>query len=257
MKKRNKIKNIEILFEDEYLLILNKPADLPIMPDHWDITKQNLKELLPILFANHLKKDEEFLFTYHLDKEISGILIIAKNDKTQSFINQQFEKHTILKTYLGLANGSLHISNGEINLPIFPSKKKHTWIDHKKGKEALTKYEVLERFRNYTYLALCPYTEHTHQLRVHLQEIGFPLAVDKMYDKGEPIYLSNIKPKYRKSVFKRGKLFEERPLLAHLALHLSQLTFIHPNGDSINISADLPKDFRITLKYLHQFQSLN
>jgi len=121
-------------------------------------------------------------------------------------------------------------------------------VDPKNGKKSKTQFEVLEIFSGWMLLRCLPLIERAHQIRVHLRHAGFPIVGDGLYG-GKPLWLSRIKPNYR---LKPGK--EERPLLSRVALHAESLELTHPvTTEPLTITADLPKDFKVALKYLRQF----
>jgi 23S rRNA-/tRNA-specific pseudouridylate synthase len=122
-------------------------------------------------------------------------------------------------------------------------------IDPVNGKKAKSVFDVTEKFSGYTALTCRPVTERTHQLRIHLKHAGFPIIGDKLYG-GKPLWLSRLKKDFR---LKRGR--EERPLIARVALHAQELSLPHPiTNEPVTISAELPKDLRVALRYLREFR---
>ena len=121
-------------------------------------------------------------------------------------------------------------------------------IVHRKGKEALTDYKVLESFGIYSLVQFQIHTGRTHQIRVHLKDIGHPIVCDPLYGDGKPVLVSSLKSKFKLS----KDVEEERPILGRLALHAFQLSFTDMNGEMVAIEAPLPKDMRATLQQLQK-----
>ena len=134
-----------------------------------------------------------------------------------------------------------------INEPISEHPvKKGLMTVHRKGKESITEYEVIESFRLFSWMQFRILTGRTHQIRVHMKHLGHPIVCDELYGDGKPVYISQLKHHYKLS----KEELEERPLLSRLALHASQLTFKGLNGEEISLEAPLPKDLRALLNQL-------
>jgi 23S rRNA pseudouridine955/2504/2580 synthase/23S rRNA pseudouridine1911/1915/1917 synthase len=243
---------IEVLFEDEYLLVINKPAGLLVIPDHWDPTLPNLIELLTLRYEQSRNKEAQTLWVVHrIDKETSGLVLFARHPDMHSALNQWFEEGKIEKKYLAIVRGAPQRLKDTIDLPIHLSAgKKFRMEIHKSGKPAITQYKVIEKFRLFSLLEITPKTGRTHQIRVHLSGIGCPLAVDQMYGSGKGIGIHHLKKTYYKP-------FEEteRPLLINrLTLHAHKIDFIDPITDEPrSFEAQLPKDFMALLKGLRKW----
>jgi len=238
----------ETIYEDEAIILINKPANLLTVPDRWEPELPNLLEWLNTRHHPHK------IYTVHrLDADTSGIVIFAKSAAAHRHLCVQFEQQQVHRIYLGLVNGVMPTSHGEINLPLAESPHKPGMMMIKKGgKAAITYWEVLEQFRNYTYLKIIPQTGRMHQIRVHLKHIGYPLLLDLKYNIHNPIYLSQLKKNY---IPKPEQL--EKPLIDRLALHASELSFIHPlTGQLYQMTCDLPKDFKATLRNLRKYRGL-
>lgn len=228
-----------IVFENEDFIALNKPSGLLSIPDRKG-TDISLKVLL--------KENYGEIFTVHrLDKETSGLIIFAKNEATHKHLSGQFESRQTKKIYRGLVIGSLLEKKGSINFPIAEHPALNgTMIVHRKGKESLTDYEVLEDFGIYSWLQFQIHTGRTHQIRVHMKESGHPIVCDTLYGDGKPVLVSSLKTKFKLS----KDAEEEKPILNRLALHAFQLSFKDTGGDMIELEAPLPKDIRATLQQL-------
>ena len=164
----------EILFEDGNIIAVNKPAGLASIAES-DIEKDSLHSLL----QENLKQK---LFVVHrLDKEVSGVILYAKNAATHKLLNKQFNERTVRKYYLALVHGIVKDGEGVIKKAIREFGSGRMGIDERKGKRSETKYRVLEKYKNYTLVELNPSTGRRHQLRVHLYSIGHPIVGDLRY----------------------------------------------------------------------------
>ncbi|MBL0269058.1 MAG: RNA pseudouridine synthase [Chitinophagaceae bacterium] len=230
-----------IIQENENWVAINKPSGLLSIPDR-EGKEISLKILLKEKYGN--------IFTVHrLDKDTSGLIIFAKNETAHKFLSQQFEARQTRKIYQGLVIGVPAEEEGSIDAPIAEHPAQNgTMIVHRKGKEALTDYKVLESFGIYSLLQFRIHTGRTHQIRVHLKDIGHPIVCDPLYGDGKPVLVSSLKSKFKLS----KDVEEERPILGRLALHAFQLSFTDMNGEMVAIEAPLPKDMRATLQQLQK-----
>lgn len=229
-----------IIFENEDFVAVNKPSGLLTIPDREGAN--GLKNLLRDKYGN--------IFTVHrLDKDTSGIVVFAKNEISHRHLSQQFEGRETKKIYNGLVLGSPFEQSGVINEPIaeHPTKK-GVMVVYRKGKESITEYEVLEKFRLFSWMQFHILTGRTHQIRVHMKHLGHPIVCDEVYGDGKPVFISQIKNNYKLS----QNTEEEKPILSRLALHASQLTFKQMNGEAITLEAPLPKDLRALLNQLNK-----
>ena len=235
---------IEIIFEDDDLVIVNKPSGVLSIPDRYVADKPNLVKYLNQLFEN--------VFVVHrLDRETSGIICFAKNAEAHKSMSLQFESRTVDKIYYALVEGQVYKQNDTIEKPIGPSlSQAGKMVITSKGKKSVTLYEVLERFKHYTLVAANIKTGRTHQIRVHFESIGHPLAVDEIYGRKSAFFLSSVK--LRK--YKTGKNKEERPLMSRTTLHATELSIDHPTTkERMTIKAALPKDFSAVLNQLRKW----
>lgn len=236
---------IEILFEDEALLIVNKPPDLLTIPDRFDISKPNLYHLLSEQY------EEKIYIVHRIDRETSGIICFAKTEEAHKHLSQQFEGRTVNKTYLALVEGKPNPPEGTIDKPIGPHPTQAGIMTvMKSGKSAVTDYKTIEVFKAFSLVEANIKTGRTHQIRVHFKSIGHPLAVDPLYGKREVFYLSEIKHRS----YQLGKDQEERPLMSRTTLHAYQLTLEHPGtGERMSFQAPLPKDFQAVVNQLNKW----
>lgn len=242
LKWRLESAGAEILYDDDDIIVLDKPANLLVIPDRYRHDLPNLSSIL----TEELGK----IFVVHrLDKETSGVVLFAKTAAAHASLNEQFEGRLVEKLYAGIVTGEPHDEQGRIDSPLAESDIPGVMrVDQKSGKESVTEYRVLERFHGYSLLEMRPRTGRTHQIRVHLKSVGMPLLGDKIYGEGKPFFLSSVKPSYRSSG-------EEKPLLDRTALHAFALSFDHPRtGERSNHSAGLPKDMNSVLRYLRKFR---
>ena len=230
-----------IVFENEDYVAINKPSGLLSIPDR-EGKEVSLKIILKEKYGN--------IFTVHrLDKDTSGLIVFAKNEATHKHLSKQFEDRQTKKIYVGLVIGSPMEKSGSINAPIAEHPALNgTMIVHRKGKESLTDYEVREDFGIYSWVQFRIHTGRTHQIRVHMKDIGHPVVCDPVYGDGKPVLVSSLKSK-----FKLSKLVEEeKPILGRLALHSLQLAFVDINGNPVELTAEPPKDMRATLQQLNK-----
>ena len=197
---------LDIFYQDEDVIIINKPVGMMVHPAT-GCYSGTLTNALLYHFQNLSDVNGAIRpgIVHRLDRETSGLILVAKNNKAHTYIAKQFEKHTIYKKYVALVKGAIAFDQGEINAPIRDHPRffdlKQVAFDGE-GREAVTYYEVLKRYDDKTLVALFPQTGRTHQLRVHLRHLGHPILGDDKYG--------------RKESFER------------LALHAQILGFKHP-----------------------------
>jgi 23S rRNA pseudouridine955/2504/2580 synthase/23S rRNA pseudouridine1911/1915/1917 synthase len=232
---------LTIVFENDEFVVVDKPSGLLSIPDR-EGDELSLKRILKDKYGE--------IYTVHrLDKETSGLIVFAKNEETHKYLSQAFEQRSVEKYYLGIVKGTLYEKEKTIDAPIAQNTVKKTqMIIHKRGKESVTDYRVLEEFRKFTFVEFRIHTGRTHQIRVHMQYVGHPIVCDEIYGDGEPVYLSSIKKNYNLSKNEP----EERPLLNRLALHAYRLHFSDAKGNKYQIEASLPRDMNALLKQLRK-----
>ena len=234
---------VPIVFEDENLIALNKPSGLLTIPDRFDPTIPSLKSELTVKYKN--------LFVIHrLDRDTSGIILFAKNPEAHKFYSQQFEERRVSKKYHALVHGTMPAKEGTFDSPIAEHPAiRGKMVVARKGKNAITHYQVEETFRSYCWLSVHIKTGRTHQIRVHFQNAGHPIVCDPLYGNNQPLFLSAIKKNF--NLAKNAD--EETPLLKRLGLHAFQLAFSTPAGDDITLEAELAKDLHATVKQLKKW----
>ncbi|MEY5069876.1 MAG: hypothetical protein RLZ47_1738 [Bacteroidota bacterium] len=228
-----------ILFENDDLLVVNKPPFLSSLDDR-DGGEINLLRL-----AKQYVPDAQIC--HRLDKETSGAIIIAKNPEAYRFVSMQFEHREVSKIYHAIINGSHQFDDLLVDLPILNLGNKNVAISKQDGKAAQTYFKSLVFFKHYTLVECKPITGRMHQIRIHLASQRAAIAGDEMYG-GQPVMLSDIKRGY-----KLGKDQEELPIMKRFALHAKEVSFKINPGTEISVHAPYPKDFATLLKLLDKF----
>jgi 23S rRNA pseudouridine955/2504/2580 synthase/23S rRNA pseudouridine1911/1915/1917 synthase len=239
-----------VLHEDDDVIAVEKPAGLAVIPGRGESEDllHRLAEQIGLPASG--QTDRRLRIVHRLDKDTSGVLLLAKHIGAQRALSEQFQNNLIEKEYLALVAGRPGGNQGEIDAPLapHPTSPKHMAVT-KHGRPARTGWRVEERFRHYALLRVFPKTGKTHQIRVHLAHIGLPLAIDPLYNRSATggIFLSHFKRDYRPT---RGEV--ERPLIDRLTLHAEKLTFVHPSGTRLAIECPPPKDLRAVLTQLRR-----
>lgn len=258
-----------ILYEDSALVAFDKPSGLLVAPDRWDKQRENL------MAEVHAAMGRTVANVHRLDADTSGVLLCAKSKPALDFLSGQFQSKQVRKVYHALVvippvaeamKVVAPIRDDEGNLPEAFTLELALGADEanpgrmrvfrrRGGKACSTEFRTLERFtapdgRRYAWVECRPLTGRTHQLRVHLAAAGAPILGDRFYGIPEAqLRLSDLKRGYK------GR-DDERPLLDRLALHASELEVIHPDSRVPHrLSAPLPHDFEVALKYLRKFAS--
>ncbi|MEW6101720.1 MAG: RluA family pseudouridine synthase [Candidatus Omnitrophota bacterium] len=210
---------LPILFEDNDIIALDKPEGLASIPEA-DLSKDSAFSL-----ASAYAKQKIYP-VHRLDKEVSGVIIFAKNAQAHKFLNEQFSKKTVQKIYLALAHGVVVKDSGIIEKPIREYGSGRMGVDNQRGKNSFTKFEVVKRGKDFTLMKVFPLTGRKHQIRVHLYNIGHPIAGDKRY---------------------KDKPLQDR--FTRLMLHAHKISFTLPAGEKKEIEAPLPESFRKSLPF--------
>lgn len=234
---------VEIIYHDDSVIVVNKPPNFLSIPDRYS-------QQLPNVLGTLREKFGEVFTVHRLDKPTSGIMCFAKTAEANKHLSEQFLNRTVSKIYLALVDGIPLRKEGVIDKPIAQNKiNSSRMIIAERGKRSITEWKVIEEFKKYTLVEANIKTGRTHQIRVHFQSLGHPLAVDELYGKREALYLSEIKSNY-----KIGKFDSERPLMFRTTLHANKLTFHHPETNEVlNFEAPLHKDFAAIVKQLRKW----
>ncbi|MGV8879215.1 MAG: RluA family pseudouridine synthase [Sphingobacteriaceae bacterium] len=237
---------LDIIYEDDDVMIINKPAGLVVHPGYANYTGTLVNGLvfhfnqLPTMPGNEGRPG----LVHRIDKDTSGLLLISKNERAMTWLARQFFEHTITRKYLALAWGDLQEDGtvtGYIGRSLKDRRVMSNYDDDEKGKWSITHYKVLERM-NYVTLIECQLeTGRTHQIRAHMKHIGRPLFNDATYG-GDKILKGTVFNKYKQFVENCFKI------LPRQALHAQTLGFIHPTTRKYMLfEAPLPKDFALAL----------
>lgn len=241
---------LQVLFEDDFLALINKPADMVVHPakGHWSGTLVNA---LQFHFGELSQVGGDYRpgIVHRLDRDTSGVILIAKDELTHRDLGLQFEHRKIFKEYTAITAGVLDRDSdyieGRIAHHPHDRIKMTTTEEEEDGKEACSYYEVIERFRGFTLCRIHPRTGRTHQIRVHLASVGCPVLADKIYGGRDCLRLSDLVPNLDPEV--------DAVLMPRQALHASRLRFKHPrSGAVIEATAPLPAEFEKTLAALRQ-----
>ena len=237
---------IDIIFENDDILVINKPTGVSVTAD-----RGGDADILQLLNAQ-ITVTEPLRLIHRLDKDTSGIMLLAKHKPAQSRYSSLFAKRQVCKLYLALVNGPLSYPGGSIKDPIARSQRnpRAMHIHPRLGKPAHTVWKQLADFGEISLVAAQTITGRTHQIRIHFSHRGMPLAIDPMYGPNKPLMLSSFKNGYRP---KQDR--EEPPIIDRLTLHAYQLTI--PVGDEENpqmqtFVAGLDKKFAAAVKLLNK-----
>ncbi|MCK4592442.1 RluA family pseudouridine synthase [Candidatus Parcubacteria bacterium] len=240
--KGGKISEIEIIYEDNDVIVINKPAG--VLSQRAESSKAPAVSDFLVKYYPKIKEvgedEQRYGIVHRLDKDTSGVIIVAKNNKSFEFLKSQFKNRKVQKTYTALVYGTVEPKEGIIDLKIGRSKTRpnmQTVIDTKKkadikSREALSLYKTVKNYENYTLLEVQPKTGRMHQIRVHLKALGFPVVGDKKY------------------FFKKYRNIE--PKLERQFLHAGKLKIKLPNGEISTFKSKLPKDLE---KFLNKINS--
>jgi 23S rRNA pseudouridine1911/1915/1917 synthase len=234
----------DIIYEDEYIVAVNKPAGVLSIPDRFNPAIPNIVSQLKL-------KYEDIIPVHRLDKFTSGVNLYAKNPETHRLLSMAFEGREIEKYYVAIVDGVPNPESGRIEVPLSESTvTRGKMLVHNRGKESITDYKIIKSYRHYSHLYIRIYTGRMHQIRVHLQYLGNPLIVDALYGRRDAFYLSEIKLKK----FNLAKDADERAILTRQPLHAERLVIMHPQTEQkLELIAPLPKDMSATLSQLDKW----
>lgn len=211
---------MKTLYEDRYLLIVDKPAGLSVLPDGWEKDSEYLVRMLE-------EKYGKIFIVHRLDKITSGVMVFARDAETHRVLNTQFENHEAHKTYHAIVEGNPKWEEKVARHPLRANvgHKHRTMVDDKNGKPSETRFRVMKRYQESALVEAKPMTGRTHQIRVHAYALGHPLVEDVLYGA-------------------RDRYGLPRPML-----HAQSLSFIHPaTNERVKFSAPHPVDFEEALK---------
>lgn len=189
----------------------------------------------------------DYQLCHRLDKETSGVLVVAKNPEAYRHFALQLEKRQVKKVYHAVLNGLHRFDNFEADEPLMTASNKSR-VDVRAGKPSLTLVHTLEVYKKHTFVKCFPVSGRLHQIRIHMAHHQAPLAGDPLYG-GAPPYLSELKKNFK---FKKWE--EEKPMIGRVALHAYQIAFTECDGRPVEASAEYPKDFSVLLKLLAKYK---
>jgi RluA family pseudouridine synthase len=236
-----------ILWQDESLVIFNKPAGLLTLPDGYDTQAPHLRSQLEPQFGR-------LWIVHRLDRETSGVIVLARSAAAHRRLNTQFDQHQVDKRYHALLTGNPDWEQREIELALRANgdRRHRTVVDPQRGKPCLTRVQVLERFGRYTLVEAQLLTGRTHQVRAHLAALGHPLAADLLYGAPRNLLLSELKPGFCPGI--KG----ECAILERTGLHAFFLALLHPlSGERLEFHAPYPPDFAGALRQLRRYCPLS
>jgi 23S rRNA pseudouridine1911/1915/1917 synthase len=214
---------LDIVFEDNSILVVNKPAGMVVHPGAGVYSGTLVNALLAHAHAlSSVGGKFKPGIVHRLDKDTSGLLLVAKTDPIHLALAKQFQEHTILRRYIALVKASMELDEGEVDVPISRSLRDRTRmnIDFAAGRKAVSFYRVLKRYQDYTLIEVYPRTGRTHQIRVHMAYLGHPVLGDIVYGS-------------KSTAIKRQ------------ALHAREIGFRHPlTQENMKFSSSLPEDMR-------------
>lgn len=223
---------LDIIYEDDDLLVINKPQGMVVHPAHGHYEKTLVNALLAhCKDLSGINGNLRPGIVHRIDKDTSGLIVVSKNDVSHLFLAEQLKDHTMHREYFALVKGYIKENEGKIDLPIARSKqnRQKMAVDGADGKKAITYFNVEKRFNDYTLLRCKLMTGRTHQIRVHLSYIGHPVEGDSVYSKT------------------KNRLYDNGQLL-----HAYKLTFIHPKTKKeMSFECPLPQYFIDIINNLH------
>lgn len=245
---------IEILYEDDAIAVINKPADMVTHPG-----KANFTGTLAAAVQYHFDQLSDVAgqlrpgIVHRLDRDTTGVIVIAKDNQVHNRLSRQFEQREVTKEYRAIVRGRLDRDADIIRTHIKVHPKAHEKMivcpPDEKSREAITRYVVLRRFRGYAEVQLLPETGRTHQLRVHLQSLKAPCVADRLYAGHDRLYASEL----------QGLPVPpgEAPLISRQGLHAFRLRLRHPVTEAwMDFEAPLPEDMQRTLTALETYRSI-
>jgi len=237
---------LDVRYEDEYLIVVNKPAGMVVHPAHGHPSGTLVNALLyHCQDLAGIGGEYRPGLVHRIDKDTSGLLVVAKEERTLAGLAKQFKKKTTERIYNAIAWGDVQPPQGRIDAPLGRMKRDRKLFDVVKGgKEAATRYRVLERFKLFSLLELQLETGRTHQIRIHLKHAGHPILGDPQYG-GRNRRLGPLTTAQRNFV---AEIFE---ILPRQALHAGILGFIHPKtGETLRFESEYPEDMRQVMEKL-------
>jgi len=243
---------LDILYEDDYLIVINKPVDTVVHP-----TAAHQRGTIINALIYHCQKLSAIGsptrpgIIHRLDKDTTGVLLVAKDDVAHIALAKQFHDRKVEKHYLAIVEGEPEMDSDEVSIPLgrHPRFKERMSVRPEEGKESVSVYRVLERFRGFSLVEVQPKTGRTHQIRAQMAWIGHPVVCDRLYGRRRTFFLSELT---------KGTAPDpgEAPLMDRQALHAYRLGFTHPaTGEWTEFQAPIPDDMERLLDALRTYRS--
>ena len=236
------VSSTPILYQDTSLIAVDKPAGIAVIPGRGEPPESCLKAVVELELKEREGGATRLWVVHRLDRDVSGVLVFARNAAAHRELSMAFEHAQVAKSYWALVEGVVKDDEGLIDLPLRTGGHGgKTVVDPRLGKDSRTRYRVRQRFPAYTVLEAEPLTGRTHQIRVHLRALGHPLAVDRRYGKRAVLHASELSG--------RPPLPGEAPLVSRATLHAERLVL--PRGeDKLVLTAPLPGELAAALAIL-------
>ena len=229
--------DFSILWSDQALLVIDKPAGLLVVPDGYDPSLPHVKSELADKYGR-------LWIVHRLDRDTSGVMLLARSAEAHKILNTQFQKRAIEKVYTALVVGRPEWDRQLVQLPLRTNtgRRHRTVVDFENGKSSETQIQVIERLKDCSLIRAKPSTGRRHQIRAHLSHVGFPIICDRLYgDKNKLDLLCGDSP-------------ANKPLLERTALHASSINFRHPvSGRNCLFEAALAADMQLALNALRSW----
>jgi 23S rRNA pseudouridine1911/1915/1917 synthase len=247
---------LTVLYEDDALVVINKASDMVTHPG-----KANYRGTLAAALQFHFDRLSDVAgqlrpgIVHRLDRDTTGVIVVAKDNQVHHRLSAQFEQRAVTKEYQAIVRGVVSSDEGliETHLKVHPRVREKMIVcpPGEKTRAAVTRFEVLERFRGFSFVRLLPRTGRTHQLRVHLRHIGHPIVADRLYGGHAELRMSELSPHLTNDA-------ADVTLISRQALHAARLVLRHPVTDQpLECTAPLPEDMRRTLDALRTYRTAN
>ena len=231
---------VPVIWSDEHIIVIDKPAGLLAIPDGYDPAAPHVKAVL----SPHY---EPLWIVHRLDRYTSGVMVLARSASAHRQLNTQFQERQVKKTYIALVVGNPAWERKVVDQPLKENvgRRHRTVVDQQDGKPSVTRLEVLDRFGSYCLIEASPETGRRHQIRAHLSAGGFPIAADSLYGSKTEILLSDIDHNFL------GEIQSGEPLLNRPGLHARSIELEHPITHKHSLfEASYPRDIMLILDIL-------